>query len=154
MTNRLRTEGTDHLLAAGRAAGAQRFVAAPDAQMAALVRKRWGPIIGQGAGVWSHMLVDAAAATVAAIDRGQPRIYNVVDDEPATVREWLPVLARALEGKPPRRIPLWLGCLAAGEMATVMMTEVVGASNAKAVRELGWQPHFESWRQGFAHGLG
>ncbi len=224
MTNRLRTEATDHLLAAGRAVGARRFVAqsfaafrwartggpvqteadpldpnppgalramqagylyleqavtaidwgeglvlryggfygpgtgislAPDAVMAGPIRKRRFPIVGAGGGVWSHVHIeDAAAATVAAIERGRPGIYNVVDDEPAPVREWLPVLASALDAKPPRRVPRWLARLAAGEAATVMMTEVKGASNAKAKRELDWQLRYPSWRQGFAQGLG
>ncbi|MGH3006475.1 MAG: NAD-dependent epimerase/dehydratase family protein [Gaiellaceae bacterium] len=221
MTNRLRTEGTDHLLAAGRAVGARRFVAqsfgafrfartggpvqteadpldpdlpapglaailhleqavttiewgeglvlryggfygpgtgislAPDAVMAAPIRKRRFPIVGDGGGVWSHVHIeDAAAATAAAVEHGQPGIYNIVDDDPAPVREWLPVLASALGAKPPRRIPRWLGRLAAGEAATVMMTEVRGASNEKAKRELGWQLRYASWRQGFAQGLG
>jgi nucleoside-diphosphate-sugar epimerase len=224
MTNRLRTEGTDHLLAAGRAVGARRFVAqsfgafrwaragapvlteadpidpnppgalraalvgilhveravpaiewgdglvlryggfygpgtgisqAPDAVMAAPVRKRRFPIIGGGGGVWSQIHIDdAAAATVAAVDHGEPGIYNIVDDEPAPVREWLPALASALDAKPPRRIPRWLARLAAGETATLMMTESRGASNAKAKRELGWQPRYASWRQGFEQGLG
>ena len=224
MTNRLRTEATDHLLAAGRAVGARRFVAqsfgafrwartggpvqseadpldpdppaalgvalvgilhveravttiewgeglvlryggfygpgttisqAPDALMAAPVRKRRFPIIGNGAGVFSHVHIDdAAAATVIAIDHGQPGIYNIVDDEPAPVREWLPVLASALDAKPPRHIPRWLARLAAGEAATLMMTEARGASNEKAKRELGWQPHYASWRLGFVQGIG
>jgi 2-alkyl-3-oxoalkanoate reductase len=224
MTNRLRTEATDHLLAAGRAVGARRFVAqsfgafrfartggpvqteadpldphqpgvpqpgveailyleravttidwgeglalryggfygpgtgisrAPDAQMAAPIRKRRFPIVGDGGGVWSLVHVDdAAAATAVAVERGRPGIYNVVDDEPAPVREWLPVLASALGAKPPRRVPRWLGRLAGGEVATVMMTEAKGASNEKAKRELGWQPRYPSWRQGFAQGLG
>jgi nucleoside-diphosphate-sugar epimerase len=225
MTNRLRTEATDHLLAAGQAVGARRFVAqsfgafrfarnggpllteaeplhpddppaalqgvqagylylekavtsiewgaglalryggfygpgtsislAPDAPMAAPVRKRRFPIVGDGGGVWSHVHIeDAAAATAIAVERGQPGIYNIVDDDPAPVREWLPVLASALDAKPPRRIPRWLARLAAGETATVMMTEAKGASNAKAKRELGWQPRYASWRQGFAQGLG
>ena len=224
MTNRLRTEGTDHLLAAGRAVGARRFVAqsfaawrwarnggpvlteadpldpnppaalravqagylyleravttiewgeglalryggfygpgtsissAADAVMAAPIRKRRFPIVGDGGGVFSHVHIeDAAAATAVAVERGGPGIYNVVDDEPAPVREWLPVLASALNAKPPRRIPRWLGRLAAGEVATVMMTDVRGASNEKAKRVLGWQPRYGSWRQGFAHGLG
>jgi 2-alkyl-3-oxoalkanoate reductase len=224
MTNRLRTEGTDHLLAAGRAVGARRFVAqsvaafgfgrtggpmqteadpldpdppaamrpglaaivyleravttiewgeglalrygafygpgtgfslAADAVMAGPIRKRRFPLVGDGGGVWSFVHIeDAAAATVAAVERGRRGIYNVVDDEPAPVREWLPVLARALGAKPPRRIPRWLAGLAAGEMATVMMTEARGASNEKAKRELGWQPRYASWRQGFAQGLG
>jgi nucleoside-diphosphate-sugar epimerase len=224
MTNRLRTEATDHLLAAGRAVGARRFVAqsfgafrfarsggpvqteadplnsnpsaalrkvqagflylekavttiewgeglalryggfygpgtsvskAPDAVMAEPIRKRQFPIVGNGDGVWSHLHIeDAAAATVAAIDHGQPGIYNIADDDPAPVREWLPVLASALGAKPPRRVPRWLGRLAAGETATLMMTEARGASNTKAKRELGWEPGYASWRQGFAEGLG
>jgi nucleoside-diphosphate-sugar epimerase len=225
MTNRLRTEATDHLLAAGRAVGARRVVAQsfgafrfgrngspvlteadplrpddappplravqsgflyleeavttiewgeglalryggfygpgtamsldPDAQMAGPVRKRRFPVIGDGGGVFSHVHIDdAAAATAVAVERGAPGVYYVVDDEPAPVHEWLPVLASALDAKPPRRIPRWLGRLAAGEAATAMMTEVAGASNEKAKRELGWQPHFASWRQGFAQGLG
>lgn len=224
MTNRLRTEGTDHLLAAGRAVGARRFVAqsfgafrfartggpvlteadpldphppaslrtvqegyrhleravttidwgeglalryggfygpgttisrTADAQMAEAIRRRRFPIVGAGGGVFSHVHVqDAAAATVAAVEHGEPGVYYVVDDEPAPVREWLPVLASALGAKPPRRIPRWLGRLVAGEAATVMMTEARGASNAKAKRELGWQLRYPSWRQGFAQGLG
>jgi nucleoside-diphosphate-sugar epimerase len=224
MTNRLRTEATDHLLAAGRAVGARRFVAqsfaggpaartggpvqteddpldpnppaglraglsailhleqavttidwgeglvlryggfygqgtgislAPDAVMAVPIRKRRFPLVGDGGGVWSFIHIeDAAAATVVAVERGRSGIYNVVDDEPAPVREWLPSLARALGAKPPRRVPRWLVRLLAGETATVMMTEVRGASNEKAKRELGWKPRYASWRQGFAQGLG
>jgi 2-alkyl-3-oxoalkanoate reductase len=221
MTNRLRTEATDHLLAAGRAVGARRFVAqsfgafrfartggpvqteadpidpdprqtgleailyleqavttiewgeglalryggfygpgtgislAPDAPMAGPIRKRRFPIVGDGGGVWSLIHIeDAAAATAVAVERGRTGIYNVVDDQPAPVREWLPVLASALGAKPPRRIPRWLGRLLAGEMATLMMTDARGASNEKAKRELGWKPHYASWRQGFAQGLG
>jgi nucleoside-diphosphate-sugar epimerase len=221
MTNRLRTEGTDHLLAAGRAVGARRFVAqsfgafrfartggpvqteadpldpdlpapglaailhleqavttiewgdglvlryggfygpgtaissAPDAQLAAPIRKRRFPIVGDGGGVWSHVHIeDAATATAVAVERGEPGIYNIVDDEPAPVREWLPVLASALDAGPPRRLPRWLGRLAAGGVPTAMMTEVRGASNEKAKRELGWQLRYPSWRQGFAQGLG
>jgi 2-alkyl-3-oxoalkanoate reductase len=211
MTNRLRTEGTDHLLAAGRAVGARRFVAqsfgafrsldagspappqaalaaieyleravtaidwgeglalryggfygpgtgislAPDAVMSAPIRKRRFPIVGDGGGVWSLIHIDdAAAATAIAAERGPSGVYDVVDDEPAPVREWLPVLASALDAKPPRRVPRWLGRLAAGETATVMMTLVRGASNEKAKRELGWKPSYASWRQGFARGLG
>jgi nucleoside-diphosphate-sugar epimerase len=223
MTIRLRTEGTDHLLAAGRAVGARRFVAqsygafrfartgepvqteadpldpdppaplrtgveailhleravttiewgeglalryggfygpgtsislAPDAVMAAPIRKRRFPIVGDGGGVWSHVHVeDAATATAVAVERGERGIYNVVDDDPAPVREWLPVLASALGAKPPRRVPRWLGRLLAGEAATVMMTEVRGASNEKAKRELGWRPAHPSWRTGFAESL-
>ena len=122
--------------------------------MAGPVRKRRFPIIGDGGGVFSHVHVDdAATATVAAVDHGRPGVYNIVDDEPAPVRDWLPVLARALDAKPPRRIPRWLGRLAAGETATLMMTEARGASNAKAKRELGWQLRYPSWRQGFEQGL-
>jgi nucleoside-diphosphate-sugar epimerase len=221
MTNRLRTEATDHLLAAGRAVGARRVVAqsfgafrfagtggpvqteadsldpdprqtgleailyleqavttiewgeglalryggfygpgtgislAPNAVMAGPIRKRRFPIVGDGGGVWSHVHIeDAAAATALAVERGQPGVYNIVDDEPAPVREWLPALASALGAKPPRRIPRWLGRLAAGEMATLMMTEARGASNDKAKRELGWQLRYPSWRQGIAQGLG
>jgi nucleoside-diphosphate-sugar epimerase len=128
---------------------------APDAVMAAPIRKRRFPIVGDGGGVWSHIHIeDAAAATVAAVERGRPGIYNVVDDEPAPVREWLPALASALGGKPPRRVPRWLARLAAGEMATLMMTDARGASNEKAKRELGWRLRYPSWRQGFAQGLG
>jgi 2-alkyl-3-oxoalkanoate reductase len=128
---------------------------APDAVMAAPVRKRRFPIIGDGGGYFSYIHVDdAAAATVIAVERGQPGIYNIVDDDPAPVREWLPALASALGAKPPRRIPRWLARLAAGEPATLMMTEGRGASNQKAKRELGWQPEYASWREGFVHGLG
>ena len=128
---------------------------AADAVFAAPIRKRQFPIVGDGGGVWSHIHIqDAAAATAVAVERGQPGIYNIVDDEPARVRDWLPVLANALDAKPPRRIPRWLGRLAAGETATLMMTDVRGASNEKAKRELGWKPRYASWRQGFAQGLG
>src|SRR5262249_28739296 len=134
--------------------GASRSLG-PGAVMAALGRKRRFPIVGDGGGVWSHVHIeDAAAATAIAVERGQPGIYYIVDDEPAPVREWLPVLASALGAKPPRRVPRWLGRLAAGEAATAMMTEAKGASNAKAKRELGWRPRYASWRQGFAQGLG
>jgi nucleoside-diphosphate-sugar epimerase len=216
LTNRLRTEGTDNLLAAGRAAGARRFVAqsyagwpfarsggpvkteddpldtAPPEQLRGLldairhledavtgadwtegivlryggfygagtsmasggeqfeqIRKRRLPVVGDGGGVWSFIHVaDAADATVAAIERGAPGIYNVVDDEPAPVAEWLPAIAAAVGAKPPRHVPRWLGRIAAGEAATVMMTEVRGASNAKAKRELGWEPKHPTWRDG------
>jgi nucleoside-diphosphate-sugar epimerase len=223
-TNRLRTEGTDHLLAAGRAVGVRRFVAQsfagwpsartggpvkteadpldpappaglrtilealrhledavtgagwtegvvlryggfygpgtsfsvkPDGEHVALIRKRKFPLVGNGAGMWSFIHIeDAAAATVAAVEHGERGIYNVVDDEPAPVSAWLPAAAETLGAKPPRRLPRWLGRLAAGEAATVMMTEVRGASNEKAKRELGWSPRYSSWREGFARGLG
>jgi nucleoside-diphosphate-sugar epimerase len=213
-TNRLRTEGTDALLAAARETGVDRFVAqsfasyrgvreggpvkteddpldpAPPAKaresFAAMqyldetvtntggialrygifygaandgliepVRKRQYPIIGDGGGFasWIH-LDDAAAATVAALEHGGPGVLNVVDDEPAPVREWLPVLAEALGAGPPRHFPRWLARLVAGDVAVVMGTEARGASNAKAKRELGWEPRFPSWREGFKAAYG
>ena len=208
-TNRLRTEGTDALLAAAREAGVSRFVAqsyasaryertggpvkteddpldpnpvpaaresiaamrhldeavtaaggvalrygvfygaANDALVEA-VHRRLFPIIGDGGGVTSFIhLDDAAAATVLALEHGAAGIYNVVDDEPAPAREWLPVLASVLGAKPPRRVPVWLGRLFAGEPGVVMGTEARGASNAKAKRELGWELRYPSWREGF-----
>jgi len=219
LTNRLCTEGTDHLLAAARAAGARRFVAQsyagwpyareggpvkseedpldPDPPAAArdaldamryldrvvlgaegiegvvlryggfygpgtgiaraensgfteAIRKRRFPVVGGGTGVWSFVHIDdAARATLAALDRGAPGIYNVVDDDPAPVSEWLPALAEAIGAKPPRRVPTWIGRLAGGEMAVSLMTQVRGASNEKAKRELAWQPAHPSWREGF-----
>ena len=115
-----------------------------------LVRKRRVPIVGDGGGVfsWIH-LDDAAAATVLALVHPRAAVYNIVDDEPAPVREWLPALAQALNAKPPRRFPTWLARLVGGEAAVVMGTEVRGASNAKAKRELGWTPRYPSWRKGF-----
>jgi nucleoside-diphosphate-sugar epimerase len=115
------------------------------------VRKRQFPIIGGGGGVWSWThLDDAAAATVLALEDGRAGIYNVVDDEPAPVREWLPVAAEALGAKPPRHLPRWLARLFAGEAVVMMGTESRGASNAKAKSELGWTLRYPSWRQGFA----
>jgi nucleoside-diphosphate-sugar epimerase len=221
LTNRLRTEGTDHLLGAGRAAGVRRFVAqsyagwpfarhggpvkteedpldpepvgamrraheairhleaavtgaewtegivlryggfygpgtslGPDGgDHVELIRRRRFPVVGDGAGVWSFVHIeDAADATVAAVEHGRRGVYNVVDDEPAPVSEWLPAIAEALGARPPRRVPRWLGRLLAGEAGTVMMTEVRGASNAKAKRELGWRPRHPSWREGIAQG--
>ena len=208
-TNRLRTEGTDNLLAAAREAGVSRLVAQSntsfryareggmvkgeddpldtkpvagavesraamnyldDAFVAAggialrygifygaandgliePVRKRQFPLVGDGGGFmsWIH-LDDAAAAAVLALEHDGPAIYNIVDDEPAPAREWLPVLADALGAKPPRRVPVWLARLFAGEPGVVMGTEARGASNAKAKRELGWEPRYRSWREGF-----
>jgi nucleoside-diphosphate-sugar epimerase len=116
-----------------------------------LLRRRQFPLVGSGAGVSSFVhLEDAAAATVLALDHEGPAIYNVVDDEPAPVREWLPVLADALGAKPPGRLPVWLARLFAGEAGVVLGTESRGASNAKAKRELGWTLRYPSWRQGFA----
>jgi nucleoside-diphosphate-sugar epimerase len=217
MTNRLRTEGTDILLAATRSAGVRKFVAqsfagwpyarvggpvkteedpldpspperlrdtldairhlesaalsagnidgvvlryggfygpqssiSPDGEIVAMVRKRRFPIVGDGAGVWSFVhLDDVATATAAAIERGAPGIYNIVDDEPARVADWLPVLAAAAGAKLPRTVPVWLGRLAVGPQGVSMMTEIRGASNAKAKRELGWQLIHPSWREGF-----
>jgi nucleoside-diphosphate-sugar epimerase len=218
LTNRLRSEGTDHLLAAGRAVGVKRFVAqsyagwpfartggpvksedapldsdppeglrrtlaairhleeavtgaswtegvvlryggfygpgtslGPDGEHLELIRKRGFPVVGGGEGVWSFVHIeDAAEATVAAVEHGSRGIYNVVDDEPAPVAEWLPAIAESVGAKRPRKIPRWLGRLVAGEVATVMMTEVRGASNEKAKRELGWRPGHPSWREGLA----
>jgi nucleoside-diphosphate-sugar epimerase len=112
------------------------------------------PIIGSGEGVASVIHnADAASATVAAIERGAPGIYNVVDDEPAPAKEWVPVLAEALDAKPPRHFPAWFARLLAGDAVTTMMTAGRGASNAKAKGELGWTPEFASWRRGFVEGL-
>jgi nucleoside-diphosphate-sugar epimerase len=119
-----------------------------------LVSRRRLPLFGSGAGIWSFIHVrDAASATVAAMSRGSPGIYNVVDDDPAPVNVWLPALANALGARPPRRLPAWLGALLLGEGGLSMMTLVRGGSNAKAKRELGWQPSFASWRRGFVEGL-
>ena len=216
MTNRLRTEGTDHLLSAGQAVGVKRFVAqsffaayervggpvkgeddsfgvdaakemretvaairhveksvlaatwtegivlryggfygpgtslGADGEQTEAVRQRKFPVVGNGGGVWSFIhIADAAEATVAAIDQGRRGVYNVVDDEPAAVAEWLPVLARTLGAKAPMHVPRFVGRLLTGEIGAVMMTELRGASNAKAKRELGWTPAHPSWREGF-----
>jgi nucleoside-diphosphate-sugar epimerase len=209
VTNRLRVEGTDTLLAAGRDVGVKRFVAqsyagwpyapvggpvkteedpldptpastmretldairhleeatvaaggialrygafygSPDDAQLELVRKRRFPIVGAGGGIFSFVhLDDAAAATVLAVEHGAPGIYNVVDDEPAPVREWLPALASAIGAKPPRRVPRLVARVVAGEAGVVQMTKARGASNEKAKRELGWTPVFPSWREGF-----
>jgi len=118
------------------------------------VRKRRFPVVGSGRGLWSFIHVDDAAdATVAAVERGAPGVYNVVDDEPGAMSDWLPVLADALGARPPRRAPLWLARLVAGSAVATMATVLPGASNAKAGRELGWRPAHESWRSGFAQSL-
>jgi nucleoside-diphosphate-sugar epimerase len=112
------------------------------------VRRRQFPIVGDGGGIWSWIhLDDAAAATVLALEHDGPAIYNIVDDEPAAVRDWLPVLAQALGARPPRRFPIWLARLLAGEVVVVLSTEARGASNANAKRQLGWTPRYPSWRR-------
>jgi nucleoside-diphosphate-sugar epimerase len=126
----------------------------PGGEQVDAVRKRKFPIIGEGRGVWSFVHIDdAAAATVAALEHGEPGIYNIVDDDPAPVAEWLPYLAEVAGAKPPRHLPLWLGRLVGGEHMVVMMDEARGASNAKARRELGWEPRRQSWRSGFRETL-
>jgi len=115
-----------------------------------VVRKRRMPVVGGGTGIWSFCEVtDAAAATVAAVTRGAPGVYNIVDDEPAPVAQWLPFLAQCLGVKPPMRAPAWLGKLLAGDLVVVLMTQARGSSNAKAKQELGWAPRYASWRDGF-----
>jgi nucleoside-diphosphate-sugar epimerase len=216
-TNRLRTEGTDHLLSAGQALGVRRFVAqsyfgayartgaavkteedpldpAParemrgvvaavrhleeavlgarwtegillrygafygpgtsltlGAEQVELIRKRKFPLVGDGGGVWSFIhIADAAEATLAAVEHGSRGVYNVADDDPAPVAVWLPALAQEIGARKPMHVPRFVGRLFAGEVGVVMMTELRGASNAKAKRELAWQPGHPSWRQGFA----
>jgi nucleoside-diphosphate-sugar epimerase len=217
MTNRVRIEGTDHLLSAGQAVGVRRFVAqsigmrlyartggpvkseedpldpalprklregaagirhleqavlgadwtegivlrygafygpgtgmGPGGEMFEMIRKRRFPLVGGGGGVWSFIhIADAAEATVAAVEHGSPGVYNVVDDDPAPVAEWLPALAQRLGAKKPIRVPRFIVRLFAGEAGVVMMTDIRGASNAKAKRELSWRPAHPSWRQGF-----
>jgi nucleoside-diphosphate-sugar epimerase len=217
MTNRVRIEGTDHLLSAGQAVRVRRFVAqsigmglyartggpvkseedpldpalprklregaagirhleqavlgadwtegivlrygafygpgtgmGPGGEMFEMIRKRRFPLVGGGGGVWSFIhIADAAEATVAAVEHGSPGVYNVVDDDPAPVAEWLPALAQRLGAKKPIRVPRFIVRLFAGEAGVVMMTDIRGASNAKAKRELSWRPAHPSWRQGF-----
>lgn len=128
---------------------------AKDGIIVEILRKRRLPIVGDGAGIWSFLHIqDASRATVAAISRGSPGVYNVVDDEPAPVSAWLPFLAQALDAKPPRRVPVWLARFLIGEGGISMMTKIRGGSNAKAKRELGWQPIYPTWRRGFREGLG
>ena len=118
------------------------------------VSARQVPIVGRGTGIWSFVHIDdAAMATALAVDRGAPGIYNVVDDEPAQVSEWLPYLADVLGAKPPRRVPVWLARMFVGEPLVSMMTKIRGSSNAKAKRELGWRPAYPTWRVGFREGL-
>jgi 2-alkyl-3-oxoalkanoate reductase len=114
------------------------------------VRKRQVPVIGGGTGVWSFIeITDAAAATVAAVEAGGPGVYNVVDDDPAPVADWLPYLAQVAGAKPPLRVPGWLGRLLAGQFVVAQMTTSRGSSNQKARKELGWEPRYPSWREGF-----
>jgi 2-alkyl-3-oxoalkanoate reductase len=123
-------------------------------QFVELVRRRAIPVIGDGAGVWSWIHVDdAASAAVAAVERNTPGVYDIVDDDPAPVSEWLPALAAAVGAKPPRRVPVWLGRALAGEATARMMTAGRGVSNEKAKRELGWQPRWSTWRDGFREAL-
>ena len=120
-----------------------------------MLRKRQVPVIGGGTGVWSFIeITDAAAATLAAVDRGEPGIYNVVDDDPAPVAEWLPYLARVAGARPPLRVPAWLGRLLAGEFVVAQMTTSRGSSNEKARKELVWEPRYASWREGFRAWVG
>jgi nucleoside-diphosphate-sugar epimerase len=124
---------------------------APGSEQFDLIRKRKFPLVGNGAGVWSFVhIADAAEATLAAVDHGRPGIYNVVDDDPAPVAEWLPALAETLGARKPMRVPRFIGRLFAGQTGATFMTEIRGASNAKAKRELGWRPAHPSWREGFA----
>ena len=125
-----------------------------DGSTAEDVRRRRFPVVGKGTGVSSFIHVDdAAAATVAAVERGEPGIYNVVDDDPAPMSEWVPAYAEAIGAKPPRRFPAWLARLIAGKETVGMATGLRGASNAKAKAALGWEPAYASWRQGFRQGL-
>jgi nucleoside-diphosphate-sugar epimerase len=115
-----------------------------------MVRKRQVPVIGGGAGIWSFAeITDAAAATIAAVDRGSPGIYNIVDSDPAPVATWLPYLADVLGARRPLRVPAWLGTLLAGEVVVAQMTSMRGSSNEKARKELSWEPRYASWREGF-----
>lgn len=222
LTNRLRTEGTDNLLAAARASGVRRFVIQsytgwPNERrgaqvkteddpltddpgkeareslraikhlehvvthtpgidglvlrygnfygpgnalsraglMATLVRKRRLPVVGGGTGIWTFTHTeDGAAATAAAVEQGAPGVYNVVDDEPAPVAQWLPYFAEQIGAKPPMRLPAWLARPMLGELGLAMMTTVRGSSNAKARRELDWAPRYPSFREGFRDGIG
>lgn len=118
------------------------------------IASRRFPMVGNGTGIWSFIHIDdAAAATALAVERGGPGLYNIVDDEPAPVSEWMPYLAEIVGGKPPRRVPVWLAKLVVGEPAVSMMTRIRGSSNAKAKRELGWTLEYPSWRLGFREGL-
>ena len=122
----------------------------PGSDQVEAIRKRKFPLVGASQGVWSFIhIADAADATVAALDHGSRGVYNITDDEPARVADWLPALAQEIGAKPPMRVPRFVARMMAGELAVVMMTELRGASNAKAKRELGWQPAHPTWRNGF-----
>jgi nucleoside-diphosphate-sugar epimerase len=124
-------------------------------QMLEMVRKRQLPVVGGGTGVWSFLQIDdAAEATAVAVERGAPGLYNIVDDDPAPVHEWLPYLAQVIGAKPPMRLPAWLARPLIGEHGVSVMTAIRGSSNAKARRQVGWEPRYASWRQGFRYGLG
>jgi nucleoside-diphosphate-sugar epimerase len=128
---------------------------AADGWQAKEARRRRLPIVGKGTGTYSFIHVeDAAAATAAAVEQGAPGIYNVVDDDPAPMREWVPLYADAVGAKKPMRVPTWLAQLVAGRATEMMAIRLRGASNAKAKRELGWQPRYPSWSQGFREALG
>ncbi len=123
-------------------------------ELVKVVRRRKLPLVGDAGGIWSWIHIDdAASAAVAAVERGAAGVYNIVDDDPAPVSEWLPFLAETVGAKPPRHVPVWLARLVVGEVGVSMMTQIRGSSNAKAKRELGWEPHWSSWRDGFRHGL-
>ncbi|NGN91387.1 NAD(P)-dependent oxidoreductase [Nocardioides sp. KC13] len=231
MTNRLRTEGTDHLLAAAREVGARRFVAqsygggwtyertggwvkdesspliddpgkearrslaairhlehavtaatdpstssghrleglvlrygnfygpgnaaSREGTIGELLRAGKLPVVGGGTGVWSFVHIDdVGSATAAAVEGGEPGVYNIVDDEPAPVNQWMPFLAEQVGGRNPMRLPAWIARPLIGEFGVAMMTSVRGSSNAKAKRELGWTPSYATWREGFRTGIG
>jgi 2-alkyl-3-oxoalkanoate reductase len=123
---------------------------AKDGSIVQAVRRRKLPLVGEGAGIWSFVHIeDAASATVAAVESGQGGVYNVVDDEPAPVSEWLSFLAHSAHAQPPKRVPAWMARLLIGEHVVAVMNEIRGVSNAKIKRELGWTPHWPSWRDGF-----
>ena len=125
-----------------------------DGEILQMIRQRKMPLVGDGGGVWCFVhAVDAASATVAAVERGAPGLYNIVDDEPARMSEWLPALAAAIGAKPPRHVPVWLARMLIGELGVNLMTKIRGSSNAKAKRELGWTLRYPTWRVGFAKGL-
>jgi nucleoside-diphosphate-sugar epimerase len=145
---------TGLVLRYGQFYGPGTYLAA-DGYMGREVRRRRFPVVGPGTGMFSFLHVeDAAGATLAALERGGAGVYNVADDEPARLSEWLPVYAEALGAKPPRRVPVWLAKLVAGSSVAASAVELRGASNAKAKRELGWEPRHPSWREGFRAALG